>query len=286
MSNWPRHASRSATRAARSTALQRGQRDAPNEPELFDREGQVWQQLGDPTRAMAAYRKVATLAPKDALVRWRMGELLLSQRQPDQALVQFRQATALDPTVADYWNSLGMVLGGSGQHDEAARAFREAGRGRRKNARYAYNLGLVLMRAGRPEAAEWFRRALSLDPVVQTGAGPTRGTGAMTRRRPVDNDGAMARQAAGVFAALALAAATVLTFRPVVDHPFLNWDDPDVVAANPRLQQPLGRSLVRGRSPPARWATTSRCRGWRWPPSAAGPSRRARFTPSPWRCTR
>ena len=145
-------------------ALQRGQRDAPNEPELFDREGQVWQQLGDHKQAMAAYQKVATLAPKDGLVRWRMGEILLSQQQPDQALAQFRQATAVDPTVADYWNSLGMALGGRGQHDEAARAFTEATTRAPKNAQYAYNLGLVLMRAGKPEAAEWFRRTLSLDP--------------------------------------------------------------------------------------------------------------------------
>ena len=43
----------------------------------------VWQQLGDRDRALAAYRRVMTLAPKDALVRWRAGELLLDLRQPD-----------------------------------------------------------------------------------------------------------------------------------------------------------------------------------------------------------
>jgi choline-sulfatase len=145
-------------------ALQRGQRDAPNDPQLFDREGQLWQQSGDLERAATAYQKVAALAPKDALVRWRMGEILISQQQPERALALFREATTLDPDVADYWNSLGMVLGGGGQHDEAARAFTEATTRAPKNARYAYNLGLVLMRAGRPEAAEWFRRTISLDP--------------------------------------------------------------------------------------------------------------------------
>jgi tetratricopeptide (TPR) repeat protein len=144
-------------------ALQRGQRDAPNEPALFDKEGQVWQQLGDLARAMAAYQTVAELAPKDALVRWRMGEILITQQQPEQALARFREATALDPTVADYWNSLGMVLGGGGHHDEAVRAFGEATARAPANARYAYNLGLVLMRAGKPEAAEWFRKTLALD---------------------------------------------------------------------------------------------------------------------------
>jgi len=145
-------------------AVQQGQKDAPNEPILFDREGQIWQQLGDAAKAMAAYRRVAELAPKDALVRWRMGELLLSQGAADQALAQFRDATRLDPEVADYWNSLGMVLGGGGQHDRAADAFREAVRRAPQNARYAYNLGLVLMRAGRPEAREWFERTLAIEP--------------------------------------------------------------------------------------------------------------------------
>ena len=48
----------------------------------------------------------------------------------------------------------------------------------------------------------------------------------------------------GVVLALTLAAAVSITFRPVVDHAFLNWDDPDVVAANPRLQQPPGPLVV------------------------------------------
>jgi arylsulfatase A-like enzyme/Tfp pilus assembly protein PilF len=148
-------------------ALERGQRDAPNEPELFEREGQVWQQLGDTSRAMAAYEKAAALAPRDGLVRWRMGELLLTSGAPDRALALFREATALDPAVADYWNSLGMVLGGNGQHAEAAQAFRKAIERDPKNARYAYNLGLVLMRAGDPAARAEFERALSLDPAFR-----------------------------------------------------------------------------------------------------------------------
>lgn len=44
-------------------------------------------------------------------------------------------------------------------------------------------------------------------------------------------------------AASGLALATILTFAPVVDHAFLNWDDPDVVAANPRLRLPLGERV-------------------------------------------
>jgi protein O-mannosyl-transferase len=55
---------------------------------------------------------------------------------------------------------------------------------------------------------------------------------------------------AGWAAALMLAVATTVTFFPVVEHQFLNWDDPDVVAANPRLTQPPGALVA--------WAFTTR----------------------------
>ncbi|MCC6988347.1 MAG: sulfatase-like hydrolase/transferase, partial [Acidobacteria bacterium] len=144
-------------------ALHQGQKDAPNEPQLYDREGQVWQTLGDPAQATAAYQRVIALAPADALARWRLGEIALSTGAPDRALALFREATTLDPSVADFWNSLGMVLGGAGQHQDAAAAFREATTRDANNPRYAYNLGLVLQRAGNPEARVWFERTLALD---------------------------------------------------------------------------------------------------------------------------
>ncbi|MGE0360595.1 MAG: tetratricopeptide repeat protein [Vicinamibacterales bacterium] len=58
---------------------------------------------------------------------------------------------------------------------------------------------------------------------------------------------------AGWVAAATLAITVAVTFRPVVDHGFLNWDDPDVVAANPRLQEPAS-SL-------AAWAFSTRAMG-------------------------
>jgi len=145
-------------------ALQRGHQQAPNEAVLHDREGEVWQQLGDAVRARAAYERVAALAPKDALVRWRLGELAVVSGDPDRALTLFREATSLDPSGGDYWNSLGMVLGGQGANAEAATAFRTAIARNPASARFAYNLGLVLMRDGQAEAAEWFRKTLALDP--------------------------------------------------------------------------------------------------------------------------
>ncbi len=148
-------------------AIQRGEQAAPKDAALVDREGQLWQALGDGAKAMSAWERVAAMAPDDALVRWRLGELHLGLGQPERALARFQEATALDASVPDFWNSLGMTLGGAGRNDDAAAAFREATTRDPENARYAYNLGLVLMRAGRADAAQWFERTLALDPAFR-----------------------------------------------------------------------------------------------------------------------
>jgi tetratricopeptide (TPR) repeat protein len=74
--------------------------------------------------------------------------------------------------------------------------------------------------------------------------------------------------------AAALAAATLGTFWPVTGHAFLNWDDADVVAGNPSLQQPPA-ALARwaftathmGHYQPLSWLALSAIAGA--PPSAA-----------------
>jgi hypothetical protein len=85
----------------------------------------------------------------------------------------------------------------------------------------------------------------------------------------------MKRHAAGLLAALALAAATLLTFRPVLEFPFLNWDDRDVVAANPSLQQPTGALVT--------WAFTTREMGHYQPLSWLVLAAAAGSPPSPTR---
>jgi tetratricopeptide (TPR) repeat protein len=84
----------------------------------------------------------------------------------------------------------------------------------------------------------------------------------------------MNRHAAAFLAALALAAATFLAFRPVLAHPFLNWDDPDVVASNRALAQPLApriawafTTLEMGHYQPLSWLVLAAAAGS--PPSPA-----------------
>lgn len=148
-------------------AVRRGQTALPDDPRLVEREGDIGRALRDAGLAIRSYERVARMAPRDALVRVKLGELYRDTGRPADAVRLLREAVQLDPDTASYWNSLGMVLGGSGDMVEAERAFREALTRDSSNAQYAYNLGLALQKQQKPEARELFQRTLKLDPAFQ-----------------------------------------------------------------------------------------------------------------------
>jgi arylsulfatase A-like enzyme/Tfp pilus assembly protein PilF len=146
-------------------AVRRGRDAAPRDASLPQAEASYWLRLKDRKQALAAYEAALPLAPKDALLRIRMGELFRDEGQLDRAASLMREGVALDGSQASYWNALGMVLGAASDLGEAERAFREAVQRDGANAQYAYNLGLALQRQGRRSEAEpYFRKALELEP--------------------------------------------------------------------------------------------------------------------------
>lgn len=146
-------------------AVQRGQKAAPEDPRLIEREGDIGRQLGDRALAARAYERVAQMAPRDALVRVKLGELHRDAGRPAEAARRLREAINLEPATASYWNSLGMVLAGGGDLPGGEQAFQQAVARDRANAQYTYNLGLALARQNRrDEAAAQFRRTLELNP--------------------------------------------------------------------------------------------------------------------------
>ena len=146
-------------------AVRRGREAAPRDPGLPQAEARYWLRLKDRRQALTAYLAALPLAPKDALLRIRTGELLRDEGQLDRAAVLMREGVGLDASQASYWNALGMVLGAARDLGEAERAFREALKRDGGNAQYAYNLGLALQRQGRQTEAEpYFRKALELEP--------------------------------------------------------------------------------------------------------------------------
>ena len=146
-------------------AVRRGEKAAPDDPRLIEREGDIERRRGGRDLAARAYQRVAQMAPRDALVRIKLGEVYRDLGRPADAARVMREAVQLDPATASYWNALGMVLGGGGDFPGAEQAFRAAAARDSRNAQYAYNLGLALERQqNRESAIAQFRRALELDP--------------------------------------------------------------------------------------------------------------------------
>lgn len=145
--------------------LRKGRAASPKDASLHEREAEVWRKLRNPDEAIAVYTAMLPLVPTNALVRVRLGELYRDRGQPEQAVPLLREAVKLDPSVASYWNSLGMVLGGADDFRGAEAAFREAATRDPSDPQHTYNLGLALLRQGRaPEAADYFRKTLQLEP--------------------------------------------------------------------------------------------------------------------------
>ena len=146
-------------------AVRRGEKAAPDDPRLVEREGDIERRRGGRDLAARAYERVAQMAPRDALVRIKLGEVYRDLGRPADAARVMREAVELDSATASYWNALGMVLGGGGDFPGAEQAFRAAATRDSRNAQYAYNLGLALERQrNRESAIAQFRHALELDP--------------------------------------------------------------------------------------------------------------------------
>ena len=131
---------------------------------LFERAGiaeedQRW------LEAEALYRRITAIAPRDAVARFNLANVLSAQGRDAAARESLRCAVALDPGFAEAWYNLA--------HLEEARRDVAAARSCLERAvaadgRYAdaiYNLARLLLMAGEPaSAAPLYERYLLLDP--------------------------------------------------------------------------------------------------------------------------
>ena len=145
--------------------VREGRAQNPHSAPLAIADADLCLRLRRPGEAVAAFEAALPLAPKDASIRQRLGELQRDLGHVDAALASLRDAVAVDATSAPAWNALGMTLGGNGHLPEAEEAFRKAIARDSTDHRYFFNLGLALVRQGRGrEARPYFERTLQLAP--------------------------------------------------------------------------------------------------------------------------
>jgi protein O-GlcNAc transferase len=120
---------------------------------------------GQPQQAVESLRRLARLRMKDASVRRRLGETLLSMEAFTEAVESYQESLLLEPGSVRAYNNIGRALTRLGRHADAIASYEQA---LRLDPRYAIghnNLGLALHEQGVYELAiEHYARALEIDP--------------------------------------------------------------------------------------------------------------------------
>ena len=74
------------------TTLTESLKAAPDDPRLIEIDGDLARRRGEAGAAVQAYQRVAALAPRDALIRVKLGELFRDVGRPEDAVRLLREA--------------------------------------------------------------------------------------------------------------------------------------------------------------------------------------------------
>jgi tetratricopeptide (TPR) repeat protein len=108
-----------------TTLLERSIRQTPSGPELHGDLALEYAQQGDRDRAIAEARTAVALAPREAVMRLNLGNLLLSGN-PGEAVPVFQEVIRQQPGSADAHHGLGLAWKATGNIPEATAEFERA----------------------------------------------------------------------------------------------------------------------------------------------------------------
>ena len=213
----------------------------------------AWRALGESRVALrdlpgaaAAYEKLVSMAPRDALARMRLGEVYRDLGRTDDSARLMRRP----------WRSI-QVRRPTGTRSAWCSAGRQAWPTRSTRSQRRLRATRT-MRSTSTTAAS--RCSGSDGETRRWRSSSARRRWGSFRRASASPSSPMAAIASGASPLLALVAlVTFLAFLPLLGFPFLNWDDQDVFVRNDALR--AASAIAGGRSPRSSWSTTSRSPG-------------------------
>jgi tetratricopeptide (TPR) repeat protein/mono/diheme cytochrome c family protein len=140
-------------------------RTDPSTGSLHNDLAMLYQDIGQPEKAIAHFESVAKLKPESAAAYYNLGTALLEAGRPHDAIDQFGRALRLKPDYTLAHNNLGHALEQLASPEEALRHFREAARLDPDDADAYYNIGTLFSSRGEMATAIGpFRQAVRLQP--------------------------------------------------------------------------------------------------------------------------
>ncbi len=135
--------------------------------EFFDQGQALYMQERYP-EALQMFEQALPLAKEDNLpvVLARLADTYSKVGEPDKAIEAYRKAIEANPAEAAYHNNLGNVYAHTGKIPEAAEEFKKAAEiDPTQASRYYFNYGVVMYNTGKmDEALEAFKKATEIDP--------------------------------------------------------------------------------------------------------------------------
>jgi Flp pilus assembly protein TadD len=127
--------------------------------------GDVWQELGQPAKAVVCFQQALALKPGDAATLNNLGNALILSGHVPEGIAQLETALRLDPAASATRANLANALARSGRMPEAAACFASLLQARPDDADAHSNYGNVLLALGRgAEAMAQWETAVRLQP--------------------------------------------------------------------------------------------------------------------------
>jgi Flp pilus assembly protein TadD len=140
-------------------------RKYPNAQPAHSAKGYALQMEGRHQEAYDVYRHTLQLDPSDVITRGLLGALLVRMRQWEEAELELRAVLQGTPEHVESRFNLGVVLVAQNRFEEARPHLESAVNAAPRDVRFMHGMGVFHARQGQFSlAAEWFRRALEIDP--------------------------------------------------------------------------------------------------------------------------
>ncbi|MBI4667074.1 MAG: tetratricopeptide repeat protein [Nitrospinae bacterium] len=144
--------------------LEKASQISPNNPERYLEIGKLHLKRGDKEKADQALEMATRNAEHNPDIHTQIGEVYLAAGDDSKAADAFSHSIDIFESVHVY-NRLGIALRKKGQFDEALKVYQRAIKLEPENEVLYFNVGRLLMeQAFYRDAAEYFRKALDLDP--------------------------------------------------------------------------------------------------------------------------